>query len=85
MENELKTARISIIIHALVGIVFGLISPLIGIAVYALGAGILVAMGLGRLMERFLGKKKFSWWIGNGLFIYLFAWIDMWIFVVNFF
>jgi hypothetical protein len=85
MDKEMKDSRISVLIHLVAGVAIGLLSTFLGMALYALGVAIVVAIVLGHMTERAVGKKKFSWWIGNGLFIYLFAWVDVWIFVVNYF
>jgi len=85
MDEELRHSRISMFVHLAVGAFVGFISPLLGRALYALGAAIVVAMIMGYLTERLVGKKKFSWWLGNGLFIYLLMWINVWVFVVNYF
>lgn len=85
MDDELKDSRMSILIHLAAGAVIGVVSPVLGMALYAIGIGIVAAFLLGHFMERAVGKKKFSWWIGNGLFIYIFVWFDVWIAAVNFF
>lgn len=84
MEEELKHSRISMLIHLVAGTAIGLLSTMLGMALYALAVAIVVALVVGRLTERAVGKKKFSWWIGNGLFLYVFAWIDVWVFVANY-
>ncbi|MBN2330292.1 MAG: hypothetical protein JXC85_00595 [Candidatus Aenigmarchaeota archaeon] len=83
MEDELKASRTSLIMHMAAGALLGLVSPFMGRALYAIGLGLVAAFVLGHLMERALGKRKFSWWLGNGLFIYLFVWFDTWIVAVN--
>ncbi len=85
MDEELKHSRISVGIHLVAGAAIGLLSIMLGGALYALAVAIIVAVFLGHLTERAVGKKKFSWWVGNGLFIYLFAWLDVWIFLANYF
>ncbi len=84
MEEELKHSRISMLIHLAAGTAIGLLSTMLGMALYAVAVEIVVALVVGRLTERAVGKKKFSWWIGNGLFLYIFAWIDVWVFVANY-
>lgn len=84
MEEELKHSRISMLIHLAAGTAIGLISTMLGMALYAVAVAIVAALVVGRLTERAVGKKKFSWWIGNGLFLYIFAWIDVWVFVANY-
>jgi len=85
MDDELKQSRISLLVHFVAGAAIGWLSTMLGMAMYALGMALVVAIFLGHLTERVVGKKKFSWWVGNGLFIYLFAWLDVWIFLVNYF
>ena len=84
MEEELKHSRISMLIHLVAGTAIGLLSTMLGMALYAMAVAIVAALVVGRLTERVVGKKKFSWWIGNGLFLYIFAWIDVWVFVANY-
>ncbi len=83
MDDELRDSRVSILIHLVAGAVMGLVSPALPEAIYALGLGLVAAFLLGHLMERFVGRRKIGWWIGNGLFIYIFVWLDFWIFAVN--
>jgi hypothetical protein len=71
MEDELKDSRVSILIHLAAGAAMGLVSPLLGRALYSVGLGLVASLLLGHLMERVVGKRKLSWWLGNGLFIYL--------------
>jgi hypothetical protein len=85
MDEELRHSRISLLIHLVAGTAIGALSIVLGRALYALGVAIVVAILLGNVTERVVGKKKFSWWLGNGLFVYLFVWIDVWIFLVNYF
>ncbi len=84
MDDELKDSRVSVLIHAAVGAAIGLLSYVLGVALYAVALMVLAAIIMGHLTERVVGKKKFSWWIGNGLFIYIFVWLDVWIFLANY-
>ena len=83
MDDELRDSRVSILIHLVAGAVMGFVSPVLPEALHALGLGLVAAFLLGHLMERFIGKRKLSWWLGNGLFIYIFVWFDFWIVAVN--
>ena len=83
MDDELKDSRMSILIHLVAGAVMGCVSVLLGSALYAIGPGLAAAYLLGHAMVRVVGKRKFSWWLGNGLFIYFFVWFDVWIVAVN--
>ena len=84
MEEELKHSRISMLIHLAAGAVIGLVSTMLGNVLYGLGLAIVAAYFIGRLTEKTVGKKKFTWWIGNGLFLYVFAWLDVWVFIANY-
>ena len=83
MEQELRDSRISIMLHLLAGAAMGIASPFFGRALYAVGAVIVAAFVIGHAMERVVGKKAFSWWMGNGLFVYLFVWLDAWVISFN--
>ncbi len=83
-KEDLKNQRISVAIHAAVAVVIGLMAPLFGSGYYVLAAAMAVVIVLGHLTQRIVGKQKFSWWIGNGLFIYFFTVADVWIFISNF-
>ncbi|UCD02794.1 MAG: hypothetical protein JSV63_03350 [Candidatus Aenigmatarchaeota archaeon] len=84
-KEDLKKQRISVTIHAVAALIIGMISPFIGRPLYALGAALLVGVIVGHVTQRIVGKQKFSWWLGNGLIIYLLLWFDVWIFNVNHF
>ena len=84
-KEDLKNQRISVLLHAAVGVVIGIVAPLIGLGYYVLAVAIAVAMVLGHATNKIVGKQKFVWWLGNGLFIYFLVVADMWIFVVNYF
>jgi hypothetical protein len=84
-KEDLKDQRISVILHMLVGAAIGLAAPLFGYGYYVLIAAVAVAIVLGHLTQRIVGKQKFSWWLGNGLFIYFLVVADVWIFVANYF
>ena len=85
MTEDLKHSRISVLIHAAAGILIALISPFLGRALYALGVMIIAAIFIGRGTERIVGKRGLTWWASNGLFVYVLVWLDMWIFMVNYF
>ena len=85
MEDENSHSRISLAIHTIAGIAVGLLSPFLGRAMYAIAVAMVLAAVLRQVTGRMLGKKEISWWVGNGLFIFVFAWLDMWIFMANVF
>ena len=84
-KEDLKKQRISVLIHSAAAVIVGIISPLLGAALYALGVVIVIAVLTGRMTQKVVGKQKFNWWVANGLFVYIFVWVDMWIFVANYF
>jgi len=84
-KEELNDQRISILIHAAIAAVVGIISLYIGSVLYATVAAVAVAVLAGQATQKVVGQRKFSWWIANGLFVYVFVWIDTWIFMANYF
>lgn len=84
-KEDLRNQRISVIIYSAAGAVLGLLSPYIGTPLYAFGLVLAVGLMIIHLTQRIIGKQKFVWWIGNGLFIYVLLWADVWIFVANYF
>ncbi len=85
MNEDLKQARMSVMIHIAVGMAVGWLSLMLGGVMYALGLAVVIAIVLGHLTERVIGKNKMTWWVSNGLFVYFFAWFDMWVFLANYF
>jgi len=75
--------RLSLLMHAAAGIALGAASLFLGGALFALFAAIVLASVLKRMTERLTGKKDFASWAGGGLILFLFCWIDAWIFFVN--
>ena len=84
-KEDLRNQRISVIIHSAAGAVLGLLSPYIGMPLYAFGLVLVVGLMISHITQMIVGKQKFSWWIGNGLLIYVLLWADVWIFVANYF
>jgi len=84
-KEDLRNQRISVIIHSAAGVVLGLLSPYIGMPLYAFGLVLVAGLMIMHLAQRIVGKQKFVWWLGNGLLIYVLVWADMWIFVANYF
>jgi len=85
MEKDQKDSIITVTIHLAAGILLGVLSPMLGRALYAVSAALITMAVLRHVTYRVVGRKELSWWAGNGLFIYIFIWIDAWILAVNFF
>jgi len=83
MESEMKHSMNSVLLHSAAGILFGAASPFFGRALYAVMAGMFLAVLLARITKMMTGKGTLNWWVSNGLFIYLFVWIDAWIIMAN--
>jgi len=81
--SELNESRISIGIHAVVGIVAGYASVLFDNGLYAFGLAILILIITGYVVEFLLKKKGIKWWISNGGFVYILFWIVTWVFFFN--
>jgi hypothetical protein len=84
-KEDLKHQRVSVLIHVLMGLIVGIVSPVFGSGYYALAFVIFGAILLGHGVQKLVGNRGFSWWIGNGLFIYLLVWVDVWVFIANYF
>jgi hypothetical protein len=84
-KEGLRDQRISVLIHVMLGLAIGAASPFLGRALYAIALGIVAVVLVGHVLQRILGNREFSWWLGNGPFIYLFVWLDAWVFIVNYF
>ena len=82
MADDTRHSRISLMAHLGAGAALGAASPFLGRALYAATIMIMVAFILGKLTQR-MTSRKMSWWAANGLFIYVFTWLDMWIFAAN--
>lgn len=78
--------KMSVSIHAAAAVLMGYLSltlaAMLGnwLTVFS-GFGLLFVMGF--VLERVLGNKGFKWWMGNGVFIYLFIWLVSWTFFFN--
>lgn len=82
MKEESK-AKVTAVFHAAAGIATGAVSLYIGQAGFAVLLAVLVAYALKMTTEKAFGKNKASWWLGNGLMVFIFSWLDMWIFMLN--
>lgn len=84
-KEDLKNQRISVTIHTVAAIIIGSLSPFIGNPFVAFAVVIFIGIFVGRMTQRFVGKQKFAWWMGNGLLIYIILWLVVWVFVANYF
>ena len=84
-ENEMKEIRISVLLHLAAGVAMGLVSVYVGSGLAAIAAAVVAGVIVGHVTQRIVGKKPFSWWFGNGLFMYFFVWFDVMIFIANYF
>ncbi len=82
-KEEMREIRISVALHLMTGVLMGVISFIVANEFMVMPVGIVIAVATGQLTQRLVGNKKFSWWFGNGLFLYLFTWLDVWIFMAN--
>ncbi len=83
MDPDLRATRISIIVHAVVAVIAGLISFQLPRALFGVAAGIVLLFITGFATERIVKKKGMKWWVGNGLIMYLFFWYITWVYLVN--
>ena len=87
MDAELKAARITGGAHAVLAIIIGWLSPMVGSQFgtnwAAGGLGILLLIVCGYVCEKFAGKKGIKFWVANGVFIYLLLWLVSWTYFVN--
>ena len=83
MAEEQRMSRASVALNLAAGVAMGAASPFLGRALFAGLAGILLAGVLALATKRFISGKGHSWWAQNGLFIYLFTWLDSWVLVFN--
>lgn len=83
--DDLAASRVSMGIHALVGIAIGYVSTFFPSGWYALILAIVVLIVLGWGIEKVVGARGRKWWVGNGAFIYFIIWIVSWVFFYNVF
>lgn len=84
MISEINKDRISVSAHTFIGIVAGYISLFSGRALHALGLAIILLIITGFIVQKSVGKgKKMSWWLGNGVAVYVFVWLVSWILFSN--
>ena len=69
----------STLFHAVLGIIVGYVSFLVNVPVYNLAMAIVVLILVNFLIKAiFKVKEKFSWWLSNGIVIYLLFWLIVW-------
>jgi len=73
--QELNKTRISVAVHAVVGLMVAYITTFSIRGALGGALGIVVLLAIGFALERGLGKKGIKWWFANGIFIYLFMWL----------
>jgi len=83
MDLERKHSIFSVLLHTFVGILLGYVSLLLEKAIIAAPVAIIVLIVLGFITNKVVGKKKRSWWLSNGVVIYLFMWFLSWVIFFN--
>ncbi len=81
--NELNASRISLGIHAIVGIAAGYLSMFLERALYSLGLAVLLLIITGYGTEFILKRKGIKWWMSNGGMLYILVWLVSWILFFN--
>lgn len=80
--EEVNQSRISVSVHLVTAIIAGWLSVGLGWQLaLAVGIGLLLAAGFAT--ERITGKRGIKWWVGNGIFPYIFIWAVTWIYFFN--
>ena len=67
----------STVIYAVIGIIVGYISFIVGNSLMALALSMIVLILTYVVLNRKV-KKGVKWWIGNGIIVYIFIWILVW-------
>ena len=83
MDPDVKHARISVIVHAVAAVIIAFISYWIRTPLYAGVIGIIVLVAIGYPLARFTGKRGFTWWLANGILVYLLLWLVGWTYLFN--
>ncbi len=81
----MKKENKSLSVYLVAGMFAGMISFFIGNEQIALLIMVAIAAVLVKVLEKFLGKEKITWWIGNGIMIHVFVWIVSWAMLYNLF
>jgi len=83
MDQESRHLKISIGLNILLGVLMGWVSTMLGRGLYAIAAALLVAYVASRITMMIVGKKGVGWLFGNAVVIFLFAWFDVWVLLIN--
>jgi hypothetical protein len=75
----------STLLHAVLGAIVGYVSFVVNNPLYNLATAVVVLFLLNFSLKNVLKiKKKFSWWLGNGVIVYLLLWIIVWTIFYNY-
>ncbi|MBU0953228.1 MAG: hypothetical protein KKA90_02275 [Nanoarchaeota archaeon] len=84
MLSDTNKARVSVLVHALVGVGVGYASLFVGRALFAFILMIIAMLVMGRIAERTFAKGKGrSWWLANGALVLGFLWFLSWVLFLN--
>jgi hypothetical protein len=78
-ENQ----KVSFAIHGAGGLAAGVLSYFIG-GEYGLLTGVILLFVILNVYKILSGKKKLGVWAAPLIFLYLFLWLDAWVFMYNF-
>ena len=82
--SDLKIQRVSVLVHAVLGVIAGYISIYFSRFWYSLGFSIAVLIIIGFVGQKTYAKgKDRKWWAGNGIAIYILVWLVSWILFFN--
>ncbi len=82
--SDLRSQRISVLVHTIFGVISGYLSLYFSRFWYALGASIVLLLIVGFITQKTFGKgKDRKWWVGNGLAIFILIWLISWILFLN--
>jgi hypothetical protein len=84
-KEDLRAQRISVLFHTAAGILIGVAAPFFSSGYHVLALSIAIAVILGHLTQKVVGRREFKWWMANGLLIYFLVVADVWIFIANYF
>ena len=69
----------STMFHVVLGAIMGYISFIVNVPVYNLAMAIVILLLANFLIKTvFKVKKKFSWWLSNGIIVYILFWLIAW-------
>ncbi len=83
-NQDLKSQRVSVVIHTVFGLLAGYLSLYFSRFWFALGASIILLLVVGLITQKTYAKgKDRKWWLGNGVAIYILVWLMAWILLLN--